>query len=284
MNGKTICAVLVALLALGIDPLAARELAKKEWYVRLVLTSETGALEDSYNTVGQLADALPDFDSYDLPELGQTWAGTYLSVIFYRPDWETLLETEAGVWVDMGWVNFNTDYHPISLIGSGGGCNPQPKTETGDEWTFEVRSDDTARDLRLTWDGSSSAALDRMVLVDLQENVAMPAVVDGAIQEYSFRMNGAAREFAWRLLSDQDYAQFVATGAVNTDPVASRQVISSPAAVGATSASAVTAGDAKTTGSRETKSGWLPMGWSPEQGDGYGQPVPEGLPDDPFGD
>jgi len=283
MNGKTLCAALIASLALGINSLAARELAEGEWYVRLILTSETVGLEDSYNTFGQLADALTEFDSYDLPELGQTWAGTYLSVIFYRPDWETLLQTEAGVW-DMAWENFNTDYHPVSLVGPTRGCDPQPATETGDEWTFEVRSDDTARDLVLTWDGSASAALDRMVLVDLQENTTVPAVVDGVPQAYTFRMNGAVRDFAWRLLSDQQYEEFVATGEVSADPVVSQQVISSTGTFGAASARSLSTEEESTAGSEATKSDWLPKGWSPAPGNGRHQPVPEGLPDDPFGD
>jgi len=282
MKGKMIYAVLVASLALGINSLAARELAEGEWYVRLILTSETGGLEDSYNTFGQFADALPQFDSYDLPELGQTWAGTYLSVIFYRPDWETLLESEEGVW-DLGWEDFNTDYHPVSLVSPIGGCDLIPATETGDQWAFEVRSDDTGRALTLTWEGSDAANLDRMVLVDLQENVTVPAIIDGVPQEYAFVMNGAVRAFAWQLLSDQQYEEFVTSGEVGADTAASR-AIAEPLSFSATSASAVTAEEANTTGDQTSKSGWLPLGWSPGQWNGAARPVPEGLPDDPFGD
>jgi hypothetical protein len=250
MNWKKICAVMVAVLALGVNHLSARELAKGEWYVRLILKADTEGLEDPYNQLGQLNDALPGLDINDMPELGQTFAGTYLSVIFYRPEWETERDT------------FNTDYHPIS------------SRKEGDQWTFEVRSNDTTRDLSLTWvSGTKANKMNKMVLVDLQENVMVAAVIDGVPQEYRFRMNGAVREFAWRLLTNKQYQEFVATGEVSASLVAFDQA----------TASSLTTDEVSTT-ELTKKSEWLPKGWGQGQGKGYGREVPEGLPDDPFGD
>jgi len=238
MSWKITVATLAAALALGSHPLFARDLARDEWYVRFILTSDTGGLEDSYNTLGQLVDALPGFDEYDLPELGQTWPGTYLSVIFFRPDWETARKT------------YNTDYHPVPA-----------KNNTPDDWTFEVRSDDPARALSLTWEGGNTK-LKSMVLVDLQEGTAVAAAIDGVTQTYHFTMNGTVRQFAWRVLTNKDFGQFLLTGEL-------------PAITTATTLTANTS---------LKKSNWLPMGWGQGQGKGYLKEKPEGLPDDPFAD
>ena len=260
MKLKRLCTVLIAVLALGVNHLSARELAFGEWTVRLILTSDAEGLEDSYNTLGQLSDALPGFDLNDLPELGDPWQGTYLSVIFYHPEWETERET------------FNTDYHPISSFPPGSGCALPPQPDTEEEWTFEVRSNDTTRDLSLTWIGSEWARMHKMVLVDVEDNVMVAAEIDGVTQQYQFRMGGTVREFAWRQLTDQQYAEFVATSGVSASPVAFDQA----------RASSITTEDASTSEQTKKKSEWLPRGWS--QGNGSSRPVPEGLPDDPFGD
>tara|TARA_R110002073_G_scaffold257464_2_gene420182 strand:+ start:252 stop:947 length:696 start_codon:yes stop_codon:yes gene_type:complete len=231
MNLKQVFTVLIALLVLGAPHLSAANLKKGEWSVQLVLTSDADDLEDPYNTLGQLRDAAPGFDEHDLPELTQTWAGTYLSVIFYRPDWETDRET------------FNTDFHPVAR-------------KQSDEWLFEVRSDDPYRDLSLTWVGKRTK-MKRMVLVDLQEDVVFPAVVDGEPQVYQFRMNGTVREFAWRVLTRKEYKQLV--GAGREKDKAKRK--------------------------KAKKSHWLPKGWGQGEGRGHRRDrLSEGLPEDPFGD
>ena len=76
-------------------------------------------------------------------------------------------------------------------------------------------------------------------------------------------MSGAVREFAWRFLTNKQYKEFLATGEVSASLVATDQVSSS--------------NDTK-------KSEWLPRGWGQGEGKGYDRKVPEGLPDDPFGD
>ena len=89
--------------------------------------------------------------------------------------------------------------------------------------------------------------MNKMVLVDLEDNVMVAAVIDGVPQEYKFRMGSAVREFAWRLLTNKQYEEFVATGEVSSNLVATDQVSSS--------------NDTK-------KSEWLPKGWGQGEGNG----------------
>jgi hypothetical protein len=230
MNTKFALPLLFALATVAATPLSAADLKWGEWAVQFVLTAEAEGLEDPYNMIGQLWDASEELDDNDLPELSQSWAGTYLSVIFYRPEWESDRET------------YNTDYHPVEYGKS-------------DEWTFEVRSDDPARDLSLTWVGHRTG-MRTMALVDLQEDIVFPAVVDGEIQTYNFRMNGTVREFAWRVLSLREYLQLVRAGRENGK--AAREY---------------------------RKSNWLPRGWGQGEGRGHRRdPLAEGLPEDPFGE
>jgi hypothetical protein len=232
MNFTKAVTVLIALLALTLPQLSAAQLQNEEWAVRLILESEAESLEDSYNRLGQRNEAALGLDQYDLPELGQTWAGTYLSVIFYRPEWDEKKQT------------YNADFHPVT----------RKKT---DEWTFEVRSDNPTRDLSLTWVGENTR-MRRMVLVDLQEDAVIPAVVQGETQIYHFRMNSTVRQFAWRVLTKLQYEELLASGREN-DKAAQKN--------------------------KRKKSDWLPRGWGQGEGKGHSvDPVAEGLPDDPFGD
>jgi hypothetical protein len=252
MKLKNVFAAMLGVIALGAAHVFATDLNPGEWYVRLILQTDSAAsnfenLEDRYNLLGQLKNTAIGYDSRDLPEMGQTWAGTYLSVIFYRPEWH----------VDK--QNFNTDFHPIA-------------PNAADEWTFEVRSDDPARDLTLTWKGNQ-VDFTNMVLVDVEKNVVVPAVINGEKQVYHFRMNGVVRQFSWRLLTKKQYKDFLASGTLPPSPAA---------------AATLTAGDQTTfslrsvapqdTNSGRPASGWLPLGWGGQQGD-----VPAGLPADPFG-
>jgi hypothetical protein len=226
MNWKNVVTaiVLAALLYSG-SSVAAPNPAKDDWSVRLILRSDSSGLEDPYNVLGQMQGASLQFDDFDLYELGQTFAGTYLSVIFYRPEWGQEEQT------------YNTDFHPVD-----------PKS--ADEWTFEVRSDDPARDLSLTWVGENTS-FKNMVLVDLEEDKVLAAVVNGEPQTYHFRMSGTVRAFAWKLLTDKDYKEF--------EKAAGRNTLMSK------------------------KSDWLPRGWGQGEGRGYRpESVPDGLPDDPF--
>ncbi len=265
MKLQKILTALIAVPALGVNDLSARELEKGEWYVKLILESQHDELEDPYNMLGQKFDSTAGFDSHDLPELGQTWAGTYLSVIFYRPEWETEKET------------FNTDFHAVT-----------PKVS--DEWTFEVRSDDPTRDLSLTWVGKRTR-MKHMVLVDVQEDVVIPAVIDGVPQVYPFRMNGTVREFAWRSLTRKEFnrlfpsdqVQIASTSEMLRSASTSEMV---DAALSAGNAAGMVAAQTMNRSAAERpKSNWLPRGWGQGEGTSQnGEPIPVGLPDDPFAD
>ncbi|CAA0090469.1 Uncharacterised protein [Halioglobus japonicus] len=230
MNLKIALPLLLALATTASPNLSAADLKWGEWAVQFILTAEAEGLEDPYNTLGHRWDASRELDDHDLPELSQTWSGTYLSVIFYRPEWDSDRET------------YNTDYHRVEYGKS-------------DEWTFEVRSDDPTRDLSLTWVGQRTG-MRTMALVDLQEDIVFPAVVDGEVQTYNFRMNGTVREFAWRVLSLREYLQLVRAGREGNKAARLNR-----------------------------KSNWLPKGWGQGEGRGHRRDsLAEGLPEDPFGD
>ncbi|MEZ5572717.1 MAG: hypothetical protein R3E64_11910 [Halioglobus sp.] len=226
MNWKNIAtALIVAVLLQSGNSVSAPKPGKDDWSVRLILKSDTGGLEDPYNVLGQMEGASVQADDFDLYELEQTFPGTYLSVIFYRPEWGQEEET------------YNTDFHPVD-------------SKSGDEWTFEVRSDDPTRDLSLTW-VAENTSMKNMVLVDLEENTVLAAEIKGQPQTYYFRMHGTVRAFAWRVLTDREFKDF--------EKVARRAA------------------------SESKKSDWLPQGWGQGKGKGYrGDSIPEGLPDDPF--
>jgi hypothetical protein len=258
MKLKNVFAAMVSVIALGAAHVFASDLKPGEWYVRLILQTDSTAsntenLEDSYNLLGQLKNTAIGYDNRDLPEMGQTWAGTYLSVIFYRPQWG--IDKQA----------FNTDFHPIV-------------PNTADEWTFEVRSDDPARDLTLGWQGNQTN-FTNMVLVDVEENVAVPAEINGVKQDYRFRMNGVVRQFSWRLLTKKEYKAFLASGTLPPSPLSVAQPAASLLAADQTTTSTSTTAKSAPRNARPS-SGWLPLGWS--QGEGKG--IPDDLPADPFGD
>ncbi|MEM9255714.1 MAG: hypothetical protein AAGA91_09710 [Pseudomonadota bacterium] len=235
-------------------------LEKGEWIVELHLESTDGTLEDRYNRLGHYYDALPGLDPYDLPELDQTWPGTYLSVVFYRPEWEAIANTETDI--------FNTDFRPVSKA-------------KADQWTFEVRSDDPARELTLSWAGSKRGRLRKMVLIDLEEGVIVPALDENKVaNSYTFVMNGNVRAFAWRWLSRAERD----SGTVDYPPSEAVEEIPGPVTTAGAvelkaskaGASALQAGPTNT-----SKSDWLPMGW---EGGGVRRSYSVGLPEDPFGD
>ena len=223
-------AAIVFLLALMASPVAgARELEKWEWYVRLTIASDTG-LKDRGNVLGQLDDAILDADRYDLRELSAAFS-PYLSIVFYHPEW------------GLSVVDYTSDYHPTTR-------------NKGDNWVFEVRSDDAKRDLTLSWEGQS-VDMERMVLVDLSTDEIIPAVVDGALQDYSFNMGGLnVRAFQWALLSKKEQSSGKKGGP--KDPGNEALSLASGYAV----------------------SDWPPPGWTHAEGES----VSHRLPPDPFQD
>jgi hypothetical protein len=237
-------AIVFLITVLFSQSLVAEKLQRGEWYINLLLTSAADGLEDPYNKLGQRRGALPDYDSFDLPELGQTQPGTYLSVIFNRPDW------------DADKTTFNSDFHPVAK-------------KQSDEWTFEVRSNSNSRALSLTWKGKRTK-MKRMVLVDLDLNETIVAAIDGVPQVYQFNMGGEyVRHFAWRKLTRKEFK------ALSTPEEAA------PALSGV-AAFRLSATETSAAGARSSEDdSWLPLGWSQDQETGS---TPIGLPADPFAD
>jgi hypothetical protein len=115
-----------------------------------------------------------------------------------------------------------------------------------------------------------------MVLVDEEEEQIIPAVIDGERQVYHFRMNGTVREFTWKALTKKDFLALFASeenARVIAADAADIEAAASGAAVMSRSVSI------------RPKSNWLPRGWGQgETVNTTGEPVPVGLPDDPFAD
>jgi hypothetical protein len=158
---------------------STRELKAGEWYVRLTVASVTEGYKDHSNSIGQLRDASFGPDKYDSREL-PPFLGPYLSIVFYHPDWDV--------------TDYTSDYRPKAK------GNKPIKNET---WPFEVRSDNPARDLIISWKGNQ-ADWTRMVLIDLEGGNILAAIQDGELQQYHFNMGGeTVRAFEWRLLADE---------------------------------------------------------------------------------
>ena len=138
----------------------------KEWWVRIVASS--GDLVDPGNALGQLDDSVDGWDSHDLREL-EPFGAPYLTVVFPHSDWGEI----AG-------NTFTTDFHGI---------------EGSDSWSFEVRSDDDARQVSLSFEGSEKI-LNRSRLID--EATGEKIKVDGG-GDYTFVMNGVSRSFTFAL-------------------------------------------------------------------------------------
>lgn len=224
MKRKTELAVLVALVTLfSSSILSGAELRSGEWYVRLIVNAEASGLQDRGNVLGQLKDSLIGHDLHDLREL-EGGFGSYLSLVFYHPEWN--LEGDA----------YGSDYHPVAR-------------NKHDEWTFEVRSDDTGRDIVLSWEGQNTD-MQGMVLVDLETSEVVPAVVDGVAGEHRFNMNGeTVRAFQWVVLSQSEQRDSEKALAKS-----SKQTL---------------------------KSDWQPPGWT--RGRGHSKDIPAGLPEYPLG-
>jgi len=143
-----------------------------EWYLRLIAEAPGEGLKDSNTVLGQLPDSYESWDKHDLPELAPL-NSHFLTVVFPHADWPF----EAG--------DFSSDFHALS-------------GKEGDEWLFEVKSDDPWREIVLSWRGHYK--IGHMWLEDVESGVRVNAVKDGALQAYTFNMNGQnSRLFRWVL-------------------------------------------------------------------------------------
>ena len=132
----------------------------------------SGDLEDPYNLVGQLRDAVDGPDDHDLPELAP-FGAPWLSIVFPRPGWPGDLDLLTGD------------------LQEAGACREAI-------WPVEVRSDDPTRTVSLSWQDVVGAAgiLPRLTLVDDRTGERIPLTPGGS---HEFEMNGARRSFTLEL-------------------------------------------------------------------------------------
>ena len=127
---------------------------------------EAEGLRDEGNVLGQLNDSVIGLDHHDLKELPPN--APYLTVLFPHPDWEA----------DIG--NFTSDFHPA-------GQNRK------DSWSFEVRTDDPNRLVKLSWEGEKRI-LRRSRLIDEKTG---KVIKPGKAGEYEFVIGDVSRTFTW---------------------------------------------------------------------------------------
>ncbi len=143
--------------------------ASRNWYVRLTVEDPDTGMRDRNNVLGQLIDALPGYDSHDLPEM-PPFSEAYLTIVFPHPDWGT----QAG--------DYASDFRAVKR-----------NADAGDNWTFEIRTDDPSRTLLLTWDGPEEV-LKRSVLIDDETRTRIPAIE----RSYEVNLTTATRTLRWR--------------------------------------------------------------------------------------
>ena len=146
-----------------------RDAKKKgeEWYVRLTVEAPAEELIDDGNVLGQLFDSLIELDEHDLLE--QAPLTPYLTIIFPHEAW--------GENAD----DYTSDFHPVSA------------KKVLDQWTFDVLSDDSLREVTLKWTGTDEV-LGMSWLIDLDTGEVIEPDKRGS---YSFVMNANQRRFSW---------------------------------------------------------------------------------------
>ena len=146
-----------------------RDAIKKneEWYVRLTVEAAAEQLKDDGNILGQLYDSEFGYDQHDLVETPPNTP--YLTIIFPQITWSENAD------------DYTSDYHPVT-----------PK-KVLDQWAFEVRSDDPAREVRLEWTGSDEI-FGMSWLIDQDTGEVIEPDSRGS---YTFIMNGQKRYFTW---------------------------------------------------------------------------------------
>ena len=146
-----------------------RDARKKgeEWHVRLIVEAPAEELIDDGNVLGQLFDSSIELDEHDLLE--QAPLIPYLTIIFPHEAWGENADEYTG------------DFHPVSA------------NKVLDQWTFDVLSDDPAREVTLNWTGTDEV-LGMSWLIDLDTGeVTEP----DKRSSYSFVMNAKQRRFSW---------------------------------------------------------------------------------------
>lgn len=139
----------------------------EEWYVRFTVEAAAEQLKDDGNILGQLYDSEFGFNQHDLVETPPNTP--YLTIIFPQESW--------GEQSD----DYTSDYHPVTPI------------KVLDQWAFEVRSDDPAREVTLEWSGPARI-LGMSWLIDKGTGEIIEPDSRG---NYTFIMNGQKRYFTW---------------------------------------------------------------------------------------
>ena len=109
--------------------------------------------------LGQLKDSKPGPDIHDLPELPPSFT-PYLTVVF------------PG--------DYASDFHPVK--------------DGADSWSFVVRTDNPARQVKLSWEVSGKAPA-TMSIKDLKTG----KVIQHKAGSYTFVMGATERAFKWRV-------------------------------------------------------------------------------------
>jgi len=166
------------------------------WYIRIVAEDNNRSLKTNLSQLGELeeSDAVQEHTLVS----GGRFTNPYLDVIFVDPD-----GVAAG--------DYKTNYHVY-----GQGIN--------DSWHFQVVTDDTNAEIRLSWNGlyvltptldaqnriqyaeyrsGTNPLIAKMKLVDSATGTEIPAMIDNDIQVYTFNMNGqVTRSFEWIVYYD----------------------------------------------------------------------------------
>ncbi len=158
---------------------------QSEWYARLIAEIPSENMKDQGNVLGQLKDSSNTHDSHDLIEMAP-FGSKYLTIVFPHNEWGE----RSGA--------YTSDYHSMH-------------TDTNDEWVFQVRTSAINNDVTLRWEGLyvlgsegtkeqlvKDEFLAKMWVEDTLTGEQIPVIVNGALQNYTFNMNGKnTREFRW---------------------------------------------------------------------------------------
>ena len=109
------------------------------------------------------------YDEHDLKELSPI-SNPYLTIVFPHTDWGE----NAG--------NYTSNFHPLS--GKKG----------SDSWSFEIHTDDPARNVSLYWTGTAKI-LGKSRLIDNKTGKEIKPTPHGV---YKFIMDNKKRSFTWK--------------------------------------------------------------------------------------
>ncbi len=191
-----------------------------QWYLRLtVVAPDEDNIRDRGNVLGQLDDSRKGYDLHDLMELNP-FSSPYLTLVFEHDDW-----AEPG--------NYSSDFHATGDLDQNKKKKKKKNSDNRaitpvrgnlDQWSFQVHSDDSYRNITLYWDQPRLVArkvdanadeserledprrvtaqdlFERMWLEDTQTGDRIYAVSSGYPQSYEFNMDGRnVRSFRWVL-------------------------------------------------------------------------------------